>query len=198
MPAEGKLKKVIRLLGAAAFCLVVSTASYAQDAAAGSPGVDETTLAIDDPAAAAESPAGGTSILPYALRMVLVLGLVLAAIYGLYALLRRNARPRAREDAYLRVLASAQLSPGRFLHVASLGDRAWLVGSTDASMSLIAEIEDKELVDTLELKAQASPEAPRADFSTFLSTWLKPKTGGKPRSGTPDFFSRQRDRLRKF
>lgn len=199
MRMEGKLKKVTRLLCAAAFGLVVSFAAFAQDAPAAGAPVDETTLAIGDAASPQSAQPAGSSLWPYILRMVLVLGLVLAAIYGLYALLKRSSKPASREDNYLRVLASAQLSAGRYLHVASLGDRAWLVGSTDSSMNLIAEISDKELIDTLELKAQAAPEAPRRDFSTLLSAWLKPKASSK--TGGPvatDFFSRQKDRLKKF
>lgn len=201
------MKKVIRLLGAAAFCLVVSAGAWAQDAAAGSaPPVDETTLSIGDAPADAGAGASGGSILPYILRMVVVLGLVIAVIYGLYALLRRSARPRTQDDPYLRVLASVQLGAGRNLHVVSLGDRAWLLGSTDSSVSLVSEVNDRELVDTLTLRAEAAPEAPRKDFATVLGELLRQRPAGSARKGdaagqaakTADFFARQRDRLKKF
>jgi flagellar protein FliO/FliZ len=119
-------------------------------------------------------------------------------------LLKRSAKPASNPDAFLRVLATTNLAVGRSLHVVALGEKAWLVGSTDASIGLIAEVEDKELVDALALRAAAEPEAPRRDFTSLLGELLGRK-GGK-RSGSRnqpsplpgDFFSRQKDRLKKF
>jgi len=201
MEAEGNVKKVTRILCAAALGVFVCTSLYAQEALPAQtpvPAVDETTLAIGD-APAGTSGGTSTSVLPYILRMVLVLGLILALIYGLYVVLRRSVRPPVVEDQYLRVLASTQLAPGRSVHVASIGKRAWVLGSTDSSVSLIAELDDRELIDTLELKALSSPQTQRRAFSDTLAQWLKPKKGVSGQaSETKDFFSRQRDRLKKF
>lgn len=201
MAAEGNVKKVTRTLCAAALGIAVCSSPYAQaapSAQTAAPAVDETTLTIDDEPAPGDAGTTG-SVLPYIVRMILVLGLILALIYGLYAVLKRSARPRLMEDQHLRVLASSQLAPGRSLHVAQLGNRAWLLGSTDSAVSLIAELDDRELIDTLELKAQTSPAAPRRAFADLLAQWLKPKKGMPGQAAeTRDFFSRQKDRLRKF
>lgn len=160
--------------------------------------IDETTLVLPDTAGTTGTSAS-TSIMPYFLRMVFVLGLVLAAIYGLYALLRRSAKPAAPTDTYLRVLASTNLATGRSLHVVSVGDAAWLVGSTDASIGLISEIKDKELIDALTLRAAESPQTPRKDFASMLGELLGRKRGRAQAISVPsDFFSRQKDRLKKF
>jgi len=98
---------------------------------------------------------------PYILRMVLVLALVLGVIYGLYALLKRSSRRAAEEDTYLKVLASTPVSVGRTLHVVSLGTKAWLIAATETSINLIAEVEDRELIDALILRAAESPSSPR-------------------------------------
>lgn len=164
---------------------------------------DESSLALveADPGTAVGA---GASMLPYVLRMILVLGLVIGVIYALYALLRRSARPKAQEDAYLRVLATTTLAPGRQLHVVSLGGSAWLVGSTDASVGLIERIDDKEVVDALELRAAQSPEAPRRDFRDMLAAWLGAAgrgagaRGGAVGTAPSDILSRQRDRLKKL
>ena len=201
------MDKAIRFTCVALLFAAVTTGSFAQGstvpgAQAGQPStaaaVDETTLAIAD--APPPGAVGATSsIWPYFLRMMVVLGLVIAAIYGLYALLKRSSKPKAPEDSYLRVLAAANLAAGRSLHVVSLGDKAWLVGSTDASVSLISEIQDKELVDALALRAAEAPQTPRKDFASMLTELLGRKAVKKAAVPDPgDFFSRQKDRLKKF
>jgi len=183
---------VLLVAGAGVVC--AQTAPTAGSAAA----VDETTLVLPDAAGTAGT-SSGSSILPYFLRMVLVLGLVIAAIYGLYALLRRSSRPGSVPDSYLRVLATTNLAAGRNLHVVALGESAWLVGSTDASIGLISEIKDKELIDALALRAAEAPQTPRKDFSSMLVELLGRKRGHSATMPDPgDFFSRQKDRLKKF
>lgn len=192
---------------AAMLCVVSLSSAFAQASApaaspqAGSPSpvaVDETTLVLPD-AAVPGGTSSGTSIMPYFLRMIFVLGLVLAAIYGLYALLKRSARPAAPSDTYLRVLASATIASGRSLHVVSVGDAAWLVGATDSSIGLISEIKDKEVIDALALRAAEAPQTPRKDFSAMLGELLGRKPGKAHAISDPsDFFSRQKDRLKKF
>jgi flagellar protein FliO/FliZ len=84
-----------------------------------------------------------------ALRMVLVLALTAAAIYGVVFFFRRLAKPQAQESPHLKVLARAPVGGGGTVAVVSVGTRAWLVGSGDSGTSLIAEIEDQELVDAM-------------------------------------------------
>ncbi|MGO8694599.1 MAG: flagellar biosynthetic protein FliO [Rectinemataceae bacterium] len=174
--------------------------------------VDETTLAIGDKPAAA--PAGqmpaGPNTLAYFIRMVVVLALVLGAIYGVYRLMRRMSRPQGTEDSAVRVLASTNLGPGKKLHVVGLGEKAYLIGVTDSSISLIAEVGDKEFVDALALKASLSPEqtSRHGDFSDLLGSLLGRSRGRSSisRRGTAaggaesrsDYVARQRERLRKF
>ncbi len=202
---------------AALLCLSVSAYSWGQ--AAGSPvrnpppaaapvaqapasPVDETTLALDDGAANPAGNAanvGSSSIVPYFLRMVLVLGLVIAALYGVFALLKRSTKSNSTTDDYLRVLASVNLAVGRSVHVVGLGEKAWLLGSTDSSVNLLSTIDDKELIDALVLRAAASPETPRQDFLPMLLRSLGKKGQRKASAAdASEFFSRQRDRLKKF
>jgi flagellar biogenesis protein FliO len=176
--------------------------STAQATGTPASGIDERTLSLADPAtgvAGNGGAAGSSSIVPYFLRMVLVLGLVIAALYGIFALLRRSARNPEPADSYLRVLASVNIAAGRSIQVVALGDKAWLVGSTESSVNLIAAIDDKEVVDALALRAAASPETPRKDFMSMLLGSLGRKVPKK--TGTTDssvFFNKQRDRLKRF
>lgn len=86
-------------------------------------------------------------------RMLLALALVAGAIYGLVLFIKRKSRPSVDEDALLRVLATTHLGSNRFVHVVSLGTKAWLLGASDGGISLLGEVEDTELIDTLRIEA---------------------------------------------
>lgn len=105
------------------------------------------------------------------LRMVLVLALVAAAIYGVVFFLKRLSRPPQQRDPHLRILAGAHLGSNRFVHVVSVGSRAWLVGDGENGVSLIAELEEQELIHAMLLEdSRKSAEArPSRDFSRILA-----------------------------
>jgi flagellar protein FliO/FliZ len=175
--------------------------------------VDETTLSLGEAAAPARAAnnAAGTNTLAYFIRMIFVLALVLGAIYGVYRLMRRLAKPKPAEDSALKILASTSLGPGKALHVVGLGSKAYLIGAADSSISLVAELDDKEFIDALALEATLAPKASRAggaDFGEVLRGLLGPRHGGsraggrksalrQPR-GDGDYLAGQRERLRKF
>ncbi len=217
------MKKYVLVLSAVIWALgagVVATAQAAVGApaqgAAGALGnaqaVDETALAIGDqaaPAATGAKVAAPSTTLNF-LRMVLVLALLVVVMYVVFRLLKRAGRPTGGEDAAVRVLATRGLGPGRALFVVALGDKAYLIGATDASVSLIDRIEDKDLIDALELRASSSAAAPKGDFGALLGSLL-----GKGHSGNAfsekataaqasgemlgsGYLARQRERLRKY
>jgi flagellar protein FliO/FliZ len=166
--------------------------------------VDETTLSLNDTAtqAKAAKSAAGSSTLAYFLRMIVVLALVLAAIYGVYRLMKKAAKPKIADSSAIKVLASTSLGQGKALHVVSLGSKAFLIGSSDSSVNLVSAIDDKEFVDALVLEAQSSPpDRPGAgrDFGNILASLLgagRKQGAKKQREG--EFLAGQRERLRKF
>jgi flagellar protein FliO/FliZ len=165
---------------------------------------DETTLSLGDAAAQAKTAknAAGSSTLAYFLRMIVVLALVLAAIYGVYRLMKKASRPKDAESSAIKLLASSSLGPGKSMHIVGLGSKAYLVGATDSSINLVAEIEDKEFLDGLVLEASTSKPKSKSgvDFSEMLAGLLggKRKSGNKTSRGPGDFLAGQRERLRKF
>jgi len=139
--------------------------------------------------------------------MVVVLALVLAAIYGVYRLMKSLSRPKAAGPSAVKLLASTPLGPGKTLHVIGLGSKAYLIGSTDSSISLVAEIEDKDFVDALALEAAIShqPSGKGLDFGELLAGLLgnrytrgRREGGSKAQVRDGDFLAGQRERLRKF
>jgi len=221
------LKKYALVLCALLLALGVSVAATAQGAEAPTAGtsgalgnaaaVDETTLAIGGETGAgvkAGSKAAGPNTFLYFIRMVVVLALVLGAIYLVFRLMKRLGKPKIGSDSAIKVLATTSLGTGRAVHVINIGSKAYLVGSTDSSVSLIAEITEKELVDDLVLKAGAEKPAPKGDCGTILSPLLPktkrrgeaPKVSDRDRARAakdtdglgPEFLAIQRERLKKF
>lgn len=186
-----------------------AVAQAATGSAVGTAGsVDETTLSLSDTAAnvKAAKTTAGSSTLAYFLRMIVVLALVLAAIYGVYRLMKRAAGPKTVESSAVKILASSSLGSGKTLHVVLVGSKGFLVGATDSQVNLVAAIDDKEYLDALVLEAATNPpprEGSGREFGKVLSSLMGGKgMSGKREAGNKrgegDFLAGQRDRLRKF
>ena len=102
-------------------------------------------------------------------RMVVVLALVTLCIYLVMRFFKRGSQSAFSSDPYLKKTASLTLSPGKSLHVVTLDDNAFIIGVTDAAVNLIGKVENKELVDAMNLHAeeQNATRLPR-DFSRLL------------------------------
>jgi len=104
-------------------------------------------------------------------RMILVLVLVIACIYGIVWLLKKSLRPGAENDPYLKKTASITLAPGKTVQIVTLQDKAYLLGVSDSSITLISEIEDKELIDAMNLNAPVGGNGKKpADFASLLAS----------------------------
>ena len=117
------------------------------------------------PAVSAPGPSIGA-----VLRVILTLILASAAIYGVVFLVKRKSKRSETIDPFLKVLASTHLGLNRYVHVVSVGSKAWLVGASDGGVNLICEIEDKDMLDAMFIE-QASKEAraPAGNFPDFKS-----------------------------
>jgi len=129
---------------------------------------------------------------------VLALAVTAAAVYGVVYLLKRVTRQNDVRDPHLRVLASAHLGSNRFVHVVSLGQKAWLLGASDGGVELIAEVDDPEMRDTLLLEdsRRQAERAPAIGFD-FKSLLRKFGSSSKPGTGPgADSIRKRRERLR--
>jgi len=165
---------------------------YAQTA------VDETKLVLQEPSQTAPAATQNTSIVWYIIRMFLVLGLVLLSLYGLYVFLKRKAKRPIQEDPFIKHLGVTQIAPGKSVHVLSLGSKAWLLGVSDTAITMLAELDDKELIDAMVVKAQEAP--PEIQATDFRSIFIKmfPGVQKKPENPKLDIFSEQRNRIKKL
>jgi flagellar biogenesis protein FliO len=99
-------------------------------------------------------------------RFVFGLIVVLAAIYGVHAILKRAARarggiPSVAASSAVEVIASTPLAQGRVLHVVRLGDEVAVLGATDHSITRVGSLSPDALT-------QTSSGASGATFSSVL------------------------------
>jgi flagellar biogenesis protein FliO len=159
-------------------------------------GGEQTPIGELDPVPAA----GGNVALVSAwdfVRMFLVLGAVIAAIYVVFLLIRRSGRRTAVENDLITVLGSKGLVGNRSLHLVRVGRNVYLVGSSENGVGLVSEISDKESVDEITLAAAKQATQGRKTFSDILGGLFPQPGGGLALPDGLGFLRRQRERLRK-
>jgi len=137
----------------------------------------------------------GTSIWIF-IRMILVLALAAAAIYGIVFFLRKNAKQTSASNPFLKILASSHLGFNRYVHIASVGSKAWLLGASEGGVNLISEIEDKEIIDAMLLEDSKKSVETQSRFQDFLSILRRLGTPGQTRFSGIDEIRKRRERLK--
>jgi flagellar protein FliO/FliZ len=181
------------------------------------PAVDETTVFLDTPAqtiADGANKASSANSIWILLRVVLVLAIVCAGIYGVVYLLKRTTKINAGNDPYLKNIASLALSPNKSVRVISVGSQAFIIGVTDQAISLIAELTDRELIDAMNLESDKNSSVPVGSFASVLTSFLpkaiRPAVVGTKEEdsetlstgdsasalATSDFLKKQRERIK--
>lgn len=153
---------------------------------------DETALPVQDVSPPRASRSSTFSLL---LQLIISLAAVCALIYGVLYFIRRSKQFSAADDPFLKNVANLPLAPNKTLYIVTLIDKAYLIGASDASLSLIAEITDKELIDAMNLHA-AQTAGPKQSFSSLLHTFF-PAAKPKEADTNPfdSFLAKQRERL---
>lgn len=153
---------------------------------------DESALPVQD---VSPPRAAGSSTFLMLLQLIISLAAVCALIYGVLYFIRRSKQFTAVDDPFLKNVASLPLTPNKTLYIVTLIDKAYLIGASDASLSLVAEITDKELIDAMNLHA-AQTAGPKQSFSSLLHTFF-PAAKPKETDANPfdSFLAKQRGRL---
>lgn len=168
---------------------------------------DESTVRLDDPAYAAspsaEAPRSPSTVWIF-FRMIFVLIVVVVCIYFVLNFMRKKMGGAVPDDdTFLRKVAQVSVAPGKTVQIVTLLEKAYLIGVTDNSIDLLGEINDKELVDAMNLNADRNQNAARArNFSDVLSIFLNPKnpnaTEGERNASKSisEFFNKQKEKFK--
>ncbi len=123
----------------------------------GSPSADESTAGTDDGEAAPLTTinAGGM-VLRIIGSVALVIGVLYAGMYAMKVLSRRAGGGNLKKDAIC-VLQRKYIAPKKAIYVVTVGNRAMVVGVTDAQISHLADLSEDEI----ESIRAAEPQKPR-------------------------------------
>ena len=107
------------------------------------------------------------------IRMVLVLILIVGLIYGVFWFIKKKTNVVTNDDDYLRRVAAINVAPGKSVQIVTLIDKAYLIGVTDDSITLLGEINDDELIKAMNLNADKKSNTKKpVSFSEVLDMFL--------------------------
>ena len=194
------------LFGAALLGVVVAVSAQEATASGAPAALDLTPLA-----GAAETGAAETGAVPSAVpaavstgdfvRMVVVLAAVLGAIYLLFRLIKRSSRASVGNGDGIALLVSRSLGGSRNLHLVRVGGGVYLIGATDQSLNLIAQITDRDSIDAL-TPNHTQPRPAGRRFADLLADIGAAPGAAAGRAATTaaagDFLQRQQERLQRL
>ena len=108
-------------------------------------------------------------------RMIVVLIVVVLLIYAFFWFVKRKTNNNLKtDDDYLRRVAYLNIAPGKTVEVITLIDKAYLIGVTEDNISLLGEIDDKELITAMNLNSDKKANIKKpATFNEVLELFLK-------------------------
>jgi flagellar biogenesis protein FliO len=131
-------------------------------------------------------------------RMVIILAAIVGVIYLLFWLLRKGAGRKVQENDLIHVLGSRSLAANRSLHLVEVGTCVYLVGSSDGGVELIAEVTDKESLDSVRLRAAEQAPAKRRGFQQMLAEIFTPAAKPLSLNDGIGLLKGQREKLKKL
>ena len=144
----------------------------------------EESIVISDSTAAESGTAAtaykGPSTIGMFVRMIVVLIIVVALIYGVLWFIKKKTNVVKTDDEYLRRAAYINIAPGKTVEVITLIDKAYLIGVTEDSITMLGEIHDDELIKAMNLTADKKNNTKKpASFADVLDMFLVKKGGTK-------------------
>lgn len=120
-----------------------------------------------------EKSSGALSTVWIFVKMIFALAVVIGIFWGIFHFLKKSIKSENDSDPFLRKVSQLTLSPGKSVQVITLQDNAFLIGVSDEQINLIGKIEDKELVNAMNLYADTNSkvEKPRS-FREILDIFM--------------------------
>ena len=131
-------------------------------------------------------------------RMILVLLVVVGCIYAVFYFVKKSTNPANETDPFLKKVASITLSPGKSVQVITLQNHCYILGVSDSNVQLISELDDKDLIDAMNLEADKESSGSIKDFATILASamGIKKKTFEESVSSSVENMQNQTNRLK--
>lgn len=174
-----------KLLAVIFLCITAASFLYSQNQANQSetPLTEESIVISDDNTTESGNNAStykGPSTVGMFVRMIVVLVIVIGLIYGVLWFIKKKTNVVKTDDDYLRRAAYINIAPGKTIEVITLIDKAYLIGVTEDNITLLGEIDDKELISAMNITADKKNNTKKpATFADVLDMFLVKKGGAK-------------------
>ncbi len=132
------------------------------------------------------------------IRMILILGCVIAVIYFFFYLLKKGAQKKNVDNDIIKMLDYKQLSNNKGLHLVEIGSDLLLIGSSDTNVCLVQKIEEKESIDKIKLELSQRTEPEKKNFSDVLAKLFNQKKKEDNVNDAIDFMKKQKERIKKL
>lgn len=175
------MEKSKKLLAVMLLCLTAVFSLYSQNTAADANGTaatsitEESIVLADDTAIDNQNTTSykGPSTIGMFVRMIIVLIIVVGLIYGVLWFIKKKTNVVKTDDEYLRRAAYINIAPGKTVEVITLIDKAYLIGVTEDSITMLGEIHDDELIKAMNLSADKKNNTKKpATFADVLDMFL--------------------------
>ena len=168
--------KSIKSLFLISILLFANTFAFSQDNTVNSSFENDTSYFAETTTETAETEAStykAPSTTGMIIKMVVVLALVVAALYGIMRFFKHKNNNVQSDDDFMRRVSSLSFAPGKSVEIVTLVDRAFMLGVTDSNINLIAEITDKEMISAMNLNFDKKQNTKKPmNFSDVLEMFM--------------------------
>ena len=170
------------------FCLLIFIVFlmplFAQEASSnGETNYDENKIIIDDNITEEENNAAvnnGQKLLTVwdFVKVILVLVAVVIFVYAIFYFLKKSGGTKYQNNNLIKLLGSQSLTQNCTVHLIEAGEKYYLIGCSENTVSHIADIDDKESIDSLIINAPVEPTEKKGFFEIFSNNMSKKNAQG--------------------
>lgn len=133
-------------------------------------------------------------------RLLLSLAFVIFLAYIAIKFMKKGSLFSVNNDPYLKLVANLNIEQGKSIKIVTVGDEAYIIGVTNSSITKIAKVENRELVDAMNLKADETGEVDKNSFSKVFSNLFSSQKNPQKKENTTQidytFLEAQQNRLK--
>jgi len=131
------------------------------------------------------------------LNILVTLVIVVAIVYVALRFIKKSVGAPVDDYGIIEVMASKALTQGVFLYIVRIGKDYFVMSSGDRGASILTKIEDKELINILNVQKSQDARKIKEDFIDTLLSLFKKKEESSQKFEKVDFSSQRIDFIKK-
>jgi flagellar protein FliO/FliZ len=131
------------------------------------------------------------------LNILVTLVIVVAIVYVALRFIKKSVGAPVDDYGIIEVMASKALTQGVFLYIVRIGKDYFVMSSGDRGASILTKIEDKELINILNVQKSQDASKVKEDFIDTLLSLFKKKEESNQKFEKVDFSSQRIDFIKK-